>query len=136
MMDVWKSRAVLAAALALASLMPAQAEARGNRFALACISSATGDSIYFAYRWGTKGRWTEVTADPGQWRMLMWNYDHLDENRSPQLQVRYDDDMTDGENFVVTDVAAFAAASEDCEGQGKTYHFEDRGGELFLVEDE
>lgn len=131
----WTTRALAAAGVVLALLAAPQAEAR-NRFALTCISSATGDTIYFAYRWGTKGKWTEVTADPGQWRMLMWNYDRPNENRSPQLQVRYDDDMSDGENFVVTDVDAFAASSEDCEGQGKTYHFEDRRGELFLVEDE
>ncbi len=128
-------RCVLAAGVLTAALAAGPAAARNNEFALACISSDTGDTVYFAYRWGTRGEWTEVTADPDQWRMLMWNYDRANANRSPQLQVRYDDDMSDGENFVVTDVEAYAANAEDCEGQGKTYHFQNRRGELFLVED-
>ena len=123
--------AVLSLAMALMSVSTG---AGAKEFALACVSSATGDTIYFEYRWGNDD-WEQLEAEPDQWQMLMWNYDYRNENRSPQLQVRYDDDMSDYENYVVTDIEAFAADNEDCEGEGKTYHFQDRGGELFLVED-
>lgn len=127
------ARGLATLGLVMASILTVPAASAKN-FALACVSTATGDTIYFEYRWGNDD-WTSVTAEPDQWQMLMWNYDYRNENRSPRLQVRYDDDMSDGENYVVTDLQAFAADSEDCEGEGKTYHFQDRRGELFLVED-
>lgn len=127
------ARGIATLGLVMASILAAPTASAKN-FALACVSTATGDTIYFEYRWGNDD-WTSVTAEPDQWQMLMWNYDYRNENRSPRLQVRYDDDMSDYENYVVTDLEAFAADGEDCEGEGKTYHFHDRGGELFLVED-
>lgn len=134
MMDWGITRGLATLGLVVASILSVSS-AGAKEFALACVSSATGDSIYFEYRWGNDD-WESVTAEPDQWQMLMWNYDRRNQNRSPQLQIRYDDDMSNSENYVVTDLEAYAADSEDCEGEGKTYHFHDRGGELFLVEDD
>lgn len=127
---------VAAIAAMLAAPLPAMAQGKGKRFALACIGTKTGSTINFAYRWGKSGEWTEASIRPGKWQLMMWNYDRANENRSPPLQVRYDDDMTDYDNFVVTDIEAYAASKQDCEGEGKTYHFIESGDELFLEEDD
>jgi hypothetical protein len=134
MMDRGMTRGLATLGLLMASILAAPTVSAKN-FALACVSSATGDTIYFEYRWGNDD-WEAVTAEPDQWQMLMWHYNYRNENRSPQLQVRYDDDMSGREHYVITDLEAYAANDENCEGEGKTYHFHDRGSELFLVEDD
>lgn len=105
-------------------------------FALTCVSSATGDTIYFEYRWGSDDDWESVSAEPDSWQMLMWKYDEYDVNNSPQLQIRFDDDLSRFENYVRVDLESYAATSEDCEGEGKTYHFHDDGGELDIHADD
>jgi hypothetical protein len=151
MFDRLAIRCMALAGLTIALLAPLSVEAQnqsrqwGNRpsqqyngdygFALTCVSTHSGDTVYFEYRWGEDDEWADVTAEPDQWQQLMWKYDQHDQGNSPQLQVRFDDDMSRGENYVITDLESYAATSEDCEGEGKTYHFEDRNGELFVTED-
>jgi hypothetical protein len=125
-------------ALGLAALLaaPLPGEAQSKRFALACVSTLTDHKINFEYRWGKDAEWTAASVGPGNWQLLMWRYNRANENRSPPLQVRYDDDMSKRTNYAITDIEAYAASSENCEDQGKTYHFYVEDGELFLSDDE
>ncbi len=117
-------------------IQPERAAAQSTRFALACIGTETGYSVNFSYRWGSKGQWKNSDVDPGQWVKLMWNYDYPGENRSPQLTVRYDDNTSSATNIVRTDLEAYAASDSNCEKEGKTYNFYQRGTELYIqVED-
>ncbi len=122
------------AAIALSAAAPAAAEP--TRFALTCIGTETGGNINFQYRWGTTGEWKTTSVAPGKWQLLRWTYDRPGQNRSPQLFIRYDDDMGDGVNMVRQPVESFAARKPDCDSDGYTYNFRERGGELFLDDEE
>lgn len=129
-------RVMVALSFAAGMVSAVPALAKGSRMALACIGTKTGDTVYFAYRWGEDANWTEVSIAPGKWQVMSWRYARPNENRSPQLQVRYDDDMSEGENFVVTDIGAHAAVGDNCEAEGQTYHFIVVDDELFLDADD
>lgn len=110
--------------------------AQQTRYALACLGTETGWTVNFSWRWGDSGRWTDSSVAPGRWKGFRWNYDYPGENRSPLLNIRYDDDTTNRTNFVITRLNAYAAFKEDCEGQGKTYNFYQRGNELYIQEED
>lgn len=130
-MSTTGTRAALAVAL-LACAAPAHAE----DFALTCIGTQTGYSINFEYRWGEDDEWTSTTVAPGQWHLLGYHYKVPGRHQSPQLQVRYDDDLTDGVHPVVTSIRSYAAYSQDCEGEGWRYNFFERDNELFIRNEE
>lgn len=109
--------------------------AQAPRFALTCIGTETGYTITFSYRWGS-GRWVDSSVSPGKWRPLRWNYDYPGENRSPTLVIRYDDDASSRVNTVRTEVRSYAAGVVDCEDEGRTYNFYQRGNEIFLREED
>jgi hypothetical protein len=112
------------------------ASAQSTKFALACIGTETGYSVNFAYRWGSSGEWTSATVAPGKWLKLTWNYKFAGENKSPALNVRYDDNTTGVTNIVRTPLKAYAATQSDCEDQGKTFNFYQRGTELYISEED
>lgn len=114
--------------------MTASAFAADTRFALTCIGTAVGQSINFHYRWGSSDPWKLATADSGQWVVLTYTYDYLNENRSPTLQIRYDDDFSSDTHFAITDLKSYAAANRYCEGEGYLYNFHLRGLELYVAE--
>lgn len=120
----------------LALFQPQRAQAQSTRFALTCIGTETGYTVNFAYRWGSSGQWKSSSVAPGRWVKLMWNYEVPGENRSPQLTVRYDDNTTSATNIVRTDLKAYAASDSNCENQGKTYNFYQRGTELYIQEED
>lgn len=122
--------------LPLILFQPQRAAAQSTRFALACIGTETGYTVNFAYRWGSSGEWKSTSVAPGRWVKLMWNYKYSGENRSPQLTVRYDDNTTSSTNIVRTDLKAYAASDSNCENQGKTYNFYERGSELYIREED
>lgn len=133
------SRHGLAAAglfLPLILSQPQRAAAQSTRFALTCIGTETGYTVNFAYRWGSSAQWKNSSVAPGKWVKLMWNYQVPGENRSPQLTVRYDDNTTSATNIVRTDLKAYAASNSNCENQGKTYNFYERGTELYIQEED
>jgi hypothetical protein len=118
--------------LILLGAVPATAQ----RFALTCVGTETDDEVNFQYRWGKSDSWTQVSVEPGKWQMLTYKYDYAGENSSPQLQIRYDDDLSDDSNFVISDLDSYAAKNRYCEGEGKTYNFHQRGLELYIVEED
>ena len=133
-----KCRALAATCLLIPLVLaqPQRAKAESARFARACLGTETGYNINFSYRWGNSGRWNSASVAPGKWQMLMWNYDYPGENRSPKLTIRYDDNNTSTSNIVLTDLEAYAARQSDCEKQGKTYNFYERGTEIYIQEED
>lgn len=118
--------------LAAAALHAPTAQAAGERFALTCIGTEIGGVVHFQYRWGPSDEWKTASAKPGRWQAITYQYRFPGENRSPKLELRYDDDLSSRANWVRQKVNSFAARSHDCEGQGFTYNFVARSGELFL----
>lgn len=126
------------AALAAMGLLLAAAPALHAQalFALTCVGTDTDFTVHYEYRWGESGEWTSADASPGYWRAFTYTYDYPGENRSPTFQVRYDDDLGDRDHRVFTSLASYAAKRQDCEGEGRTYNFHNRGQELFIGEGE
>ena len=133
---LWRGFACASLLITGGLIQPQSASAQYTRFALACVGTETGYTVNFSYRWGTSGQWRTSSVEPGRWIKLMWNYDRPGENRSPKLAIRYDDDTTSRTNIVVTDLRAYAASQSNCEDQGKTYNFYQRGNELYVQEED
>ena len=126
--------AVRVMGLAIVGGIAADAMAAGSTHALTCIGTNTGESVNFSYRWGESGDWQGTTVRPGKWILLSWRYKYADYNRSPTLEVRYDDDYTDVAHMVRTKLNSYAVSDHrDCEGQGLRYEFRLRGNELYLL---
>lgn len=123
--------AFLAVLLSCLASQPARAEAV---YALTCIGTDTGYTIHYEYRWGEDDEWKAASVEPGNWKLHTWNYDYPGANTSPQLTIRYDDDLTGGSNHVTTDLGSYAAEYKDCEDEGKIYEFWEQGDELFVQE--
>lgn len=115
---------------------PGMLQAEPTRFALTCIGTETSDTINFEYRWGSNDSWTQTDVSPGRWAMLTYKYDYPGKNRSPQLQIRYDDDLSSDSHYVISDLQSFAAVNRYCEAEGKRYNFHARGLELYLTGDD
>jgi hypothetical protein len=129
-------RAARPLAVAAATLFTAIAAQARAEFGLTCIGTETGSTINFQYRWGDSGNWQTTSVQPGKWQAIRWTYDHPGQNRSPTLVIRYDDDLSGGVNMVRQKVKTFAASAVHCEREGYTYNFRNRGGELFLDDEE
>lgn len=126
----------LTALLLAATVHAPEALAQGTQFSLTCIGTETGDTINFQYRWGPDGEWRTTRVQPGKWQAISYRYRYEGENRAPQLEVRFDDDMTSDVNMVRQKLNSYAARTSHCESEGYTYNFFNRRGELFLMTDE
>ena len=123
-----------AVGLTLVGVSTVDAMAADPTHALTCISTNTGDTVNFSYRWGSKRDWKSTKVVPGEWLLLSWRYQYAGYNRSPQLEIRYDDDFTDGAHFVRTQLKSYAVSdNRACETQGLRYEFRLRGNELYLL---
>lgn len=116
-------------------MTPATADP-ATRHALVCIGTETGEAVNFQSRWGDDGTWSSNSVAPGKWRILSYPYDYPGENRSPGLQVRFDDDLSSDRHMVIVKVDAYAAAGKSCEKEGATYNFYARSGVLDLVRED
>lgn len=125
--------AVLAALLSCFASGTVRAEAL---YALTCVGTNTEYTINYEYRWGEDDEWKTASVEPGHWKMHSWDYDYPGEASSPQLAIRYDDDLGDGANHVVTNLDSYAAEYKNCEDEGKTYDFWERDNELFVQEND
>ena len=118
--------------LAQIPLLSSPTQAQQTRYALTCLGTNTGTRVSFQYRWGGSGSWNENTAEPGKWTKMLWEYQTPGQNRSPNLTVRYDDNVTAAQNFVVTSLLSYSAKDLNCERSGKTYNFYLKGSELII----
>jgi hypothetical protein len=123
----------LSALIAITSLGAQQAHAADTQFALTCIGTETGSAVNFQYRWGEDSEWRTSRTRPGSWQVISYRYQYPGQNRSPQLELRFDDDMSSRVNTVRQKVKSYAARTKQCESEGASYNFIDRDGELFVV---
>jgi hypothetical protein len=67
-------KAILAGAiLGVSAIIPTQVQAT-DWYAVACITSATGDIVNFSYRWGSND-WKAINVNPGEWHFMSWQYE-------------------------------------------------------------
>ena len=111
------------------------AQAAGETMGLTCLGTKTGYAVTFRYRWGESDSWSDlISVSPGEWHWIKHDYDYPGQNSSPLLQIMFDQDATAGVSYTIYNLKAYAAFSQDCEGQGKTYYFYQRGNQI-RVED-
>jgi hypothetical protein len=105
----------LLVALAAASGATTNAHAAGTQFSLTCVGTETGGTINSQYRWGPDDQWRKTSVEPGNWKVISYRYSYEGENRAPQLELRFDDDMGDAVNMVRQKLRSYAARNKDCE---------------------
>ncbi len=130
----------IVAAVALGSLFvaPTQAHAAKNNYAMTAIKNPTGMKISYYFRWGKDAEWKSYSVDAGSSRWHSWEYDFVNENRSPTPQIKFDEDLSDDVEWRVYDLKAFASPSQDID-YAKKYKFGKKAGgrmhDLYAIED-
>lgn len=104
-------------------------------FSLTCVGTETDYPINFQYRWGNS-KWKTVNVGPGKWKLLKHKYQYPGENRSPELHVRYDTDLTARSAFALSELKSYASPASNCERYGRTYNFHAKNSKIYLVDDE
>ncbi len=106
-------------------------------YALTCIGNTTDLKLNYFVKWG-QGEWTRASVSPQKWMWHTWTYN---DKESPELLVRYDSDLTQGQSWVVAPLEKYASPSRgkagDCERYGKRYQFVRNGNdsiELMIVD--
>jgi hypothetical protein len=95
-----------------------------DRFAVTCIRNGTDEPINYLHRWGD-GEWKNVRLMPGaqHWHARESRWPH----ELPQLQMRFDADLSSATSWIVYDLESYASPQkDDCES-GKNYEFHRRG---------
>ena len=111
--------ATVAAAWALTTMSAAHAT---NRYAVACVHNKTDVPIHYQIRWADSGVWQSHTLRPGYRTSFAHRYARQNENRSPELLVRFDSDMRSKRFDIEYKLDKRAAAGDQCE-EGRQYHF-------------
>lgn len=93
-----------------------------NRYGIACIYNRTSTSINYAIQVGS-GAWASYSLAPGANRWFSHTYDRQNENRSPDLRVRFDSDLRQGRFNITYKLTRRAAQGQSC-AEGKAYAFE------------
>lgn len=115
------SRFHIAAALAAVTFMAMPAQA-ANRYAVACVHNQTGVAINYQVKWADAGSWQSHTLQPGYRTAFSHRYAHQNENRSPELLIRFDSDMRSGRYDLTYKLDKRAAVGDKCE-EGRQYYF-------------
>lgn len=93
-----------------------------NRYGIACVFNRTATTINYAVQVGS-GQWTNYAIAPGANRWFSHAYDRQNENRSPDLRIRFDSDLRQGRFNITYKLTRRAAQGQSC-GEGKPYAFE------------
>jgi opacity protein-like surface antigen len=113
---------LLAAAL-LSSALIAQASSEDDFYELVCIHNDTDLTISFRYRWGN-GSWTTAQVQPGYVRPIWWEYDYANQDRSPNLSIRFDRDLSSDSSIKSYNLETSSAPTINCRDYGRDYHFD------------
>lgn len=93
-------------------------------YALTCIGNSTDLKLNYFVKWG-EGEWSRVSVSPQKWMWHTWTYNNKGE--SPELLVRYDADLSQGQTWIVAPLQKYASPSRgqsgDCEQYGRRYQF-------------
>ena len=128
--NVMSKKFVMGAALIVSSLVATPVFAQ-EHYAVTCISTATDTTVHFFYRYGNN-EWKLIEVSPGESHYMSWEYDYANQNRSPQLQIRYND-IPDTQHFTTYNVKGYASSSQNCV-EGKQYEFYFLNGAIMLRE--
>ncbi len=110
---------VLSVAMLVLGLSDAQA---ANRYGIACVYNRTGSTINYAIQVGSGG-WTRYAIAPGANRWFAHEYDRQNENRSPDLRIKFDSDLRQGRFDITYKLGRRASQGQSC-AEGKGYAFE------------
>lgn len=106
--------------------------ADNKRQALVCIGTETGETVNFQFRWGTTGRWSDtIEVEPGYWRAIIFKYSFPSKNKVTQLQIKYNDNLTNGVHNVISNIKSYDVINSNCNADGKKVMFFKRGSTLF-----
>jgi hypothetical protein len=119
------ARIGFAVAIAAAtSILAATAAQADTRFGVVCLTNKTSANIGFSFRVGTKGQWESRHLGPGQARVFRHKFDRPNENKAPNIELRYDSDVRSNKNYSSTStLTRYAAVGDTCK-EGKQYEFQ------------
>lgn len=86
-------------------------------YALTCIGNDTELKINYFVRWGA-GEWQRVSVAPQKWMWHTWTY--TKEASSPELLIRFDADLTQGQTWIVAPLEKYASPSRGRRGIAKS----------------
>lgn len=110
---------------------PASAAA-ADRFAVTSIHNETQSKITILYKWGT-GEWKTKTLMPGTRHWFGFRYKHANDDKSPNLFVKFDADAGSG-SYTEEYKLLRHAASEESYALGYKYVFRYDGPSKKFVE--
>jgi hypothetical protein len=70
-------------------------EVKGDRFGIICLSNQTQNKVNYRYQWGN-AEWKSESIEPGVLRSHYWKYPFVNENSSPNFNIRFDANLTTG----------------------------------------
>jgi hypothetical protein len=104
-------------------------------YGLTCIYNVTNDPINYSFHWGN-GEWKNVWLQPRSGQFHSWAYNDINENRSPDLEVEFDYDLsTKGDKRKRYRLRVWGSEHNDCARQREREEFQQVNGgrELDLV---
>jgi hypothetical protein len=116
-------RAFLAALGLTACVLASGAAEAATRFGVVCVHNKTNTTINFQVKWADVGRWDNHSLAPGGSHWFSHRYEQQGVDRSPNLLVRFDSDLTQQRYNLTYHLKRRAAAGKSC-GEGKPYAFE------------
>jgi hypothetical protein len=93
-------------------------------YGLVCLVNRTDWDINYRFRWGD-GEWRSRTVSADRSRYHWWDY-APGSHSSPNFEIRFDADFTNGTNYRQYDLERYRAANKDC-WDGKVYEFKKVG---------
>ena len=122
-MNLLKSVAVVCG-LALGSLVlnTGEAQAAKNKYAMVAFKNNEDFTIKYYFRWGKDSEWKLYSVKPGDYHWHSWEYEFINENRSPTPQIKFDSDLSEDTDWVTYTLKAYAAPAQDVD-YAKIYKF-------------
>ncbi len=116
----FKRTLTLSLLMATGFVLSASSAQAANRFAAVTIENPLNHPVTFMHK--TKNSsWRSVTLGPGQHRTLRHMYGRLDEDRSPTLYIKFDQDLSANDYWSSGVVDRYAVRDEA--SRGKRYRF-------------
>ena len=122
-------------ATGIADSRPALAEmkniGRETRYGVTCMVNETEGTINFEYRWG-KEKWKSRKFNSGDTWRSWWEYDRRGRFVSPNLQIRFDEDMTSRARWVTYTLKRNRSPDNGCKSAKVYLLGTNRSGDLVL----
>jgi hypothetical protein len=103
-------------------LLPASAQAV-NRFGVVCVKNTTDVTIPYRVQ-ENNGEWRVRSLEPGWEQAFVHKYSRPNEDRSPELDIKFDSDLRAQRQFRLTYKLPRRAAAGDSCSEGAQYQFQ------------